>query len=179
MKRIIEIIVSFVLILIFLPFMFTVGMIIKLSSRGPIFYTGFRLGKNAKPFRYFKFRSMYVGSEKVTSFGLFIRRWHIDELPEFFLVLIGHMSLVGPRPLLRNSIKRDHKTYYASLKTKPGITGPYQINRQTEKTLEEIVCQNNWYAKHQNFWTDTKIILKTIPAIINQRAGTKKTVMIL
>ena len=188
MKRLSDIIVSLTLILIFLPLMVLISIIIKLSSPGPIFYTrknkmtpSYRLGKGAKPFFYFKFRSMFVESECVTKFGAFIRRWHLDELPELFLVFTGRMSLVGPRPWLRTSVKKpeNKKKYYASLKTKPGITGPFQINRKEKNSIDYVISLNNWYAENQGFKTDVKIILKTIPAIIKQRVGIRQTLTLL
>ena len=186
MKRSADFLISLMLITALLPFMIIIGIIIKIDSPGPIFYCrkknglpAHRLGKKTKLFYYFKFRSMFVGTEKVTKFGFFIRRWHIDELPELFLVLIGSMSLVGPRPLPRGSINRNLQSYYASLKSKPGITGPFQINQCKNNTVEEIIRINNWYFKNQGFLTDLIIILKTPLAIIKRKGGVKETFKIL
>jgi lipopolysaccharide/colanic/teichoic acid biosynthesis glycosyltransferase len=187
MKRIADLVLSFLLIASFLPVMLVTGILIKLSSPGPIFYKRksngapvLRIGKNAKLFRYFKFRSMYVGTNQVTRIGFFIRRWHIDELPELFLVFIGKMSLVGPRPIDKSYVIRNNKAYYNSLNAKPGITGPWQIHRKGDKTIEEIIKFNRWYAKHQCFLTDLNIIIKTPIAIIrNKECGVKETLKIL
>ncbi len=180
MKRLSDFLISLALIIVLLPFMIIIGIIIKIDSPGPIFYCrkkngrpAHRLGKKTKPFYYFKFRSMFVGTEKVTKFGFFIRRWHIDELPELFLVLIGSMSLVGPRPLPRGRINRNLQSYYASLESKPGITGPFQINQCNKNTVEEIIRMNNWYSKNQGFLTDLIIILKTPLVIIKRKGGGK------
>lgn len=186
MKRLSDFLISLILIVILLPLMLMIGITIKLDSRGPIFYShkknGFptyRIGKKMKPFYYFKFRSMFVGTEKVTNFGIFIRRWHLDELPELFLVLIGSMSLVGPRPLPQGTIKRSVNSYYNSLRVKPGITGPFQIHCFETITIEEMIYQNNWYAKNQGFLTDLIIIFKTPFAILKRRGGAKETFKIL
>jgi lipopolysaccharide/colanic/teichoic acid biosynthesis glycosyltransferase len=168
--------------------MIIVGIIIKLDSPGPIFYYQnkkgkrvYRLGKNSKPFPYFKFRSMYVGSEEATKFGCFIRRWHLDELPELLLVLNGSMSLVGPRPWTRDFLIKieNKKKFYDSMKAKPGITGPFQISRKEKSSIDYVIFLNNWYAENQGFITDTKIILKTIPAIMKQKVGIHKTLLVL
>lgn len=185
MKRLSDILVSLILIVILLPIMLLIGIIIKIDSTGPIFYCRkkngqrtYRIGKNAKPFYYFKFRSMINGTEEVSNFGSFIRRWHLDELPELFLVLIGHMSLVGPRPIFRNSIIRNRKAYLESLKVRPGITGPFQINRG-DHSMEHMINLNNWYADHAGFITDLIIIIKTPLVIIKQKFGVNKTFSIL
>lgn len=178
MKRLFDLLVSSSLIIPLLPFMLLIGIIIKLTSPGPMFHFSIRLGRNAKPFHYFKFRSMLVNTEKVTSFGAFIRRWHLDELPELFLVFIGRMSLVGPRPCCRNYIKRNCKLYYESLRAKPGITGPCQIKRNRRHTLEDIIYLNNWYHKNQGFVTDAKIIFCTPLAILKQKIGVTETLTI-
>ncbi|MFZ2309940.1 MAG: sugar transferase [Patescibacteria group bacterium] len=186
MKRLADIVISVTLIVILWPLMLIIGLMIKIDSSGPIFYShkkngqpDYRLGKGAKLFYYFKFRSMYVNTETVTKFGYFIRRWHLDELPELFLVLIGNMSLVGPRPLPRGRVRRNIKCYYESLKAKPGITGPIQINRNKNNTIEDVIIFNNWYADHLCFLTDLIIILKTPLAIIKQKEGASSTLSML
>ena len=186
MKRLADFLISLILIVILLPLMIIIGITITFDSPGPIFYhrkknsfPAYRIGKKTKLFYYFKFRSMFVDTEIVTEVGTFIRRWHLDELPELFLVLIGSMSLVGPRPLTRDVITRNPRSYYESLKTKPGMTGPSQINRYRGKTIEELIDLNNWYTKNQGFLTDLIIIFKTPFAILKQNEGTKKTLKIL
>lgn len=185
MKRLFDITVAFMLIIISWPLMLVVGIIIKIDSPGPIFYCrknngfiNYRIGKEAKPFYYFKFRSMFIDDEKVTNFGVFIRRWHFDELPELFLVLTGSMSLVGPRPRTKNSIIRSHDSYYKSLRVKPGMTGPFQISRHNN-TIEEVIYLNNWYSDNCCFIKDLIIILKTPLAILRQKEGAKETLKLI
>ena len=187
MKRIADLIFSSCLIIVLLPIMIITGVLIKLDSLGPIFYKQklngapvLRIGKNAKLFRYFKFRSMYIGTDEVTRIGFFIRRWHIDEVSELFLVFIGKMSLVGPRPVEKSYVIRNNKAYYNSLSSKPGITGPWQINRKSGKTIEDVIKFNRWYSKHQCFLIDFSIIIKTPIAIIkNKECGVAETLKIL
>jgi len=177
MKRFSDFLVSLILIIMLLPIMIVISIIIKFDSKGPIIYVSYRIGKGGKPFRYFKFRSMFVGSEKVTRFGIFIRRWHLDELPELFLVLTGSMSLVGPRPW--PAVKRNRKAYYQSLRVKPGMTGPAQINRHKENTIENVIILNHWYADNSGFLTDAQIIIKTPLAIMQQKNGVTETITII
>jgi len=177
-KRCLGFIFSLSLILILMPLLIVVAISIKLDSPGPIFYSCLRIGKYGKPFKYFKFRSMYVGTNKVTNFGRFIRRWHLDELPELFLVLIGRLSLVGPRPMPYSSITREHQAYSDSLQVKPGMTGPFQVRHNRRKNIEHIIFLNNWYAKKQCFFVDFSLILKTPKAIWKQKDGTDKSVKI-
>lgn len=177
-KRFLGFIFSLTLIVILLPLFILIAIGIKLDSRGPIFYNCQRIGKYGKPFHYFKFRSMYVGTTEVTNFGLFIRRWHLDELPELFLVLIGRLSLVGPRPMPLDFITRKHKDYYDSLKVKPGMTGLFQIRRNRRRNIEHIIFLNNWYADKKCFLIDFHILRKTPKAILKQKDGTDESVKI-
>lgn len=187
MKRIADFVLSSGLIILLLPVMILTAVLIKLDSSGPIFYSRksnglpvLRIGQNAKLFHYFKFRSMFTGTTQVTRIGLFIRRWHLDELPELFLVFIGKMSLVGPRPIDKCYVIRNNCAYYESMKAKPGITGPWQIHRKSNKTIEEIIKFNRWYARHQCLLTDLNIIIKTpLAIIINKDGGVTETLKII
>lgn len=182
MKRIFDLIISLILIIMLLPIMIIVSIGIKIDSPGPIFYCrksngvpAFRLGKDAKPFFYFKFRSMAVGTKEATRFGFFIRRWHLDELSELFLVLTGRMSLVGPRALERGCITHDHLSYYESLHNKPGVTGYMQINRKETLYIKDHIEANNLYFKNQSLMTDIIILIKTPACIWRQKCGAKTT----
>jgi len=186
MKRFFDFFISLALIIVLSPLMIILSILIKLDSTGPVFHhqksngqPALRLGKNAKPFFYFKFRSMFVNTDNVTNFGAFIRRWHLDELPELFQVLIGKMSLVGPRPLEKSCVKRKQLEYYQSLLTKPGMTGYMQIHRKESNCIEEHINANKWYFENKGFLTDSKILIKTPFAIMLQKSGSKKTMILL
>jgi len=166
--------------------MIIIGIIIKLSSPGPILYLRnryghrvYRIGKNAKPFLYFKFRSMFIDAETVTKFGCFIRRWHLDELPELFLVFIGSMSLVGPRPWSRDTVMKYKNDYYKTLQVRPGITGLFQIYRFKNNTVLEAIRLNNIYVEKCGFLMDLVIVLKTPLIILRKKGGVKSTFLIL
>jgi len=156
---------------------------VKLSSPGPVLFRQSRHGWNGKPFQMLKFRSMIVheeaaghitqaqrGDERITVFGALMRRTSLDELPQLFNVLIGDMSMVGPRP---HAIAHNHlycqkiDGYMLRHKVKPGITGWAQVNgwRGETDTLEKMETRieyDLWYIEHWSLWLDMKILLLTL-----------------
>lgn len=134
MKRISDILISLVLLLVFLPFWLIIALIISLESPGGPFYFQERIGKNALPFKILKFRSMRIGSDKkglitvgasdprITRSGRFLRKYKIDEFPQLINVLVGEMSLVGPRPEVEKYVKLYNEEQQRILKVRPGIT---------------------------------------------------------
>lgn len=186
-KRIIDIIGALLGIILFSPVMIVTAIIIKMTSEGPIFADiPPRAGQYAKPFKFFKFRSMYVGAHKdqeklqserdglfklekdprITKVGHVIRKWSIDELPQFFNVLIGNMSLVGPRPHYTYEYKEEHKRVLA---LKPGITGMGQISGRSDLSFDDEVQVDMYYMEHWSVWLDFWIILRTPLAILKNR----------
>ena len=184
-KRFVDIVIG----LIALPFVLLViivfGPIIYLTHRGPVFYNATRAGKDNKPFRMFKLRSMYVNSpdlknadgstfnsdndSRVTPIGKFLRKTSIDELPQFFNVLMGDMSLIGPRPKLYNpelTFDRMNDVWRNSFKIKPGITGYAQAYFRNSITQEEKLHWDTYYANNVSFKIDMTIIFKTIKSVI-------------
>lgn len=166
---------------ILLPF---IALLIKFTSAGPVFYKQTRLGKNARPFTLYKFRTMGVSAEKngpqlsgeydprITKLGKFLRYWHIDELPQFWNILKGDMALVGPRPerpffarLLTNKVP-----YYKIIyQQKPGLTSLGMIKYGYASSIEELTDRLYYdmvYLNYPTFWMDLKILLKTIRYII-------------
>ncbi len=183
----------FALFIIFLtiPLMMVIGLVIKLTDKGPIFFKQKRVGLGGKPFYVIKFRTMYPDAEKrlkellekdpsakeewektwklkkdprITPIGKFLRKTSLDELPQFFNVLKGEMSVVGPRPVVEEELKKFYKDkakYYISVK--PGITGYWQVEGRSDiEDYKKRVEMDVWYVKNQSFWLDLKIILKTI-----------------
>ncbi len=179
-KRTFDIVVSLVVCIILLPFIPIIAWCIKRQSPGPIFFKQDRTGHNGKTFTCLKFRSMHVNSEadslqatkddpRKFPFGNFIRKTNIDEFPQFFNVLIGDMSIVGPRPHMLA-----HTEQYGSIIDKymvrhfsrPGITGYAQVNGCRGETkelwqMEERIQKDVWYIENWTFWLDIKIIFKT------------------
>jgi exopolysaccharide biosynthesis polyprenyl glycosylphosphotransferase len=200
-KRLFDIIVSLVFIIILSPLLLLIAVIIKLDSRGPIFFSRrdddsplFRVGQGGKLFRYFKFRSMRDRSDslrynelagrnirqdgplvkikddpRVTRFGGFIRRFSLDELPEFFLVLNGKMSLVGPRPHLPEEVAKYERHHKKVLTLKPGITGLAQISGRSDLSFEEEVKLDTYYIENWSFLFDLTILLRTPLAVLKRR----------
>ena len=171
----IGIIVGFQLILLF-------GLLIKLTSKGNIFYTQERVGLMGKPFKVIKLRSMYIDAEKktgavwavrqdprVTPVGRLMRRTRIDELPQFLNVLKGDMSIVGPRPerpALTEKFSQEVIEFPQRLRVLPGITGYAQINGGYDITPEEKCRLDNFYIDHYSLWFDFKVLVGTIKIII-------------
>ena len=175
-KRMVDILGALVLILLFSPVMIAVAIGVKLSSPGPILFKQERIGKNKKPFKMLKFRSMRVtGTENTgwstnsdprkTRFGSFIRKFSLDELPQFFNVLKGDMSLVGPRPEVPFHVrhfKEEVPLYLLRQQVRPGITGWAQVNGlRGDTSIEERVKYDLWYIENWTIWLDLKILLMT------------------
>ena len=179
LKRIFDIIISILGILIILPFWIAVGIAIKLDSKGPVSYIHKRVGLQGKEFNCFKFRSMHVGSEenilvsnpldeRVTKVGAFIRKTSLDETPQLINVLIGHMSIVGPRPALPSQVKEFTGNESDKLLVKPGLTGWTQVNGRNSLPYKKRLELDSWYAKNWNLFLDLKIMLKTLFVLFKQ-----------
>jgi lipopolysaccharide/colanic/teichoic acid biosynthesis glycosyltransferase len=194
MKRIIDIFISLLGLILIWPFFFFVFVWIKLDDGGKVFFLQSRVGKDNRDFKMYKFRSMHAGSEKkglltvgaadarITKPGKFLRKYKMDELPQLINVLIGEMSLVGPRPEVRKYVDLYNTEQKKVLKVKPGITDPVSLqffdeaellskSPNPEKTyIEEIMPRKLLlaiqYAEKSSVWLDVKIILSTIRRII-------------
>lgn len=181
MKRILDIVVSLLMIIILSPLMLVTAIIIKVTSPGNIIFRQERVGINQKPFIMYKFRSMRVETEgdlsatekndsRCTKFGLFIRKFSIDELPQLFNVLKGNMSLVGPRPEIPFYVKEYRKSvplYMVKHYVKPGMTGWAQVNdlRGSDTSIEERIKLDIYYIEHWSVAFDIKILFKTFTKV--------------
>jgi len=201
MKRAMDIVGSIVAIILFLPLLPLVAAAIKLSSPGPVFFRQRRLGYHGQPFMFLKFRSMlmdqpttqseYVsrlvdeeygklGSDgvfkikndpRITRIGAFLRRTSLDELPQLVNVLLGQMSLVGPRPPIPYELEMYEPWQMKRLSIKPGITGLWQVSGRKRVTFEEMIEMDLKYAATQTAWLDLKILLRT-PFVVFAGKGT-------
>lgn len=195
-KRIIDIVVSAILLVILAIPMAFIAVLVKLTSEGPVLYKQQRAGLNGRPFTLLKFRSMYKDADKLKSFlldkneingpafklsndprvtplGRFLRRYSIDELPQLINVLRGEMSLVGPRPLPLDEVaKFDNPGYRRRLSMKPGLTCLWQISGRSEiKDFDEWVRLDLEYIDNWSLWLDFKIMLKTIPVVLSGKGA--------
>lgn len=186
-KRSFDILFSSIAILAGLPVFLTLMLITKATSKGPIFYKQERIGRNGQPFYILKFRSMIVDSEvngpqltsnndpRITKWGNFMRKTHLDEIPQFFNVLMGDMSVVGPRPERAHFIQQivARQPLYTQLLTiRPGITSIGQVDYGYAETVEEM-CQRMLldlkYLSQVNLMTDLKVIGQTVMTMINKK----------
>lgn len=199
LKRVFDILFSLLVIILISPILLLTSLLIFFTSKGPILYTQKRVTLEGKEFNCYKFRTMFKDAEKVlqkildedekkrreweiyfklkddpriTPFGKFLRKTSIDELPQFFNVLKGELSVVGPRPMPKDELwKRYGDKAPKILSVRPGITGLWQISGRNQLSIEKRVEIDNYYVDNKNFLLDSLIILKTIPAIFTSRGA--------
>jgi len=193
-KRAFDVFCSLLGLIILAPLIFLIALIIKLDSKGPILFIQPRVGLNNKDFHIFKFRTMYIASDKkglltignrderVTTFGYYLRRYKLDEIPQLWNVLKGDMSFVGPRPELRKYVNYYSKDDLILFTVKPGITGLASIKFRNEVELlkasknpedyfinviiPEKNALNKIYNSKNNFWFDLKLIVITVYKVL-------------
>jgi len=179
LKRIIDVVVSGIGLIVLLPIFGIIGIFIKLDSKGPVFFVQERAGKDGKIFKAYKLRTMVQRADRlignnpiveknpyITRIGKVLRRIGIDELPQLINVFKGDMSLVGPRPTILYQVKEYNDFQRKRLSVKPGITGWALINGRNKLSWPEKIKLDIWYIEHWSFWLDIKILLKTISVII-------------
>lgn len=183
LKRIMDFIIALIAIPLVLLIIVIMSPFIYFNDKGPVFYNAPRLGMNGKKFKMLKFRSMYINSPdlrnsdgstfnssndpRVTKVGKFMRKTSLDEIPQIFNVLIGQMSLVGPRPTLATKnfldISEDERKRYT---VRPGITGYSQAYYRNSISQSEKFRQDNYYVDNISFLLDAKIIIKTVASVL-------------
>jgi len=178
-KRIMDIILSFIAILVFGMPMLLLAILIKLDSKGPVIFKQQRPGENKEMFNIYKFRTMRTDtpnvstedlgdpSQYITKLGMFLRKSSLDELPQLFNIFMGHMSIVGPRPALYNQYElirmRDE---VGANNIRPGLTGYAQVLGRDHISDQEKVSYDKYYVEHMNFWLDVKIIWWTAKSVV-------------
>jgi len=177
-KRIFDIIFSLLIIIISSPIIFFISILIIIIDGKPIFFVQNRSGLNQRSFRFFKFKTMInrnvdneklsSETERITRLGRFLRKTSLDELPSFFNVIKGDMSVVGPRPLLERYVERYDKNQLKRLDVKPGVTGLAQIKGRNSISWEEKFFYDLQYVENHNFIIDLKIILLTLKFVFKR-----------
>ena len=174
-KRIFDIILSLLLIIILSPLLIVIALIVRIESHGPAIFKQKRKGQYGSNFIIYKFRTMYHHTpnnkasrdldnreDYITSFGNFLRVTSLDELPQLFNIIKGEMSFVGPRPLILSEKEFHQARKKAGVyDAKPGVTGYAQINGRDHVTFKEKIELDKYYVDHQSLWLDLKIIIKT------------------
>lgn len=190
LKRLFDILISSVLLLLLSPLFLALGLWTKLDSKGPVFFKQVRVGKNGVPFSMIKFRSMRVDAERlreqldkentvsggpafklkadprVTRSGRWLRKYSLDELPQLWNVLRGHMSLIGPRPPLPDEVAQYTNYHWRRMDVLPGMTGLWQVSGRSDLDFESWIDLDIQYIERWSFALEMKILLKTIPVVI-------------
>jgi len=194
LKRALDVLVSVTALVVVLPLCLLIGLAIKLDSRGPVLFAQVRAGTGGRPFRMLKFRSMVADAEeqlhnlvaldrlpepvfklhgdpRVTRLGRTLRRWSLDELPQLWNVLVGDMSLVGPRPEQLELVEQYEPEHFRRLAVKPGITGPMQVYGRGELNFAERLAVERHYIDNMSVFGDLRILALTIPVALSGRGA--------
>jgi len=199
LKRAFDLLISLMLFPILIPLILVIAILIKLDSKGSIFFAHERIGENGKTIRVIKFRTMYHDAKerlekllkedeqarkewetnfklkndpRVTKIGKLLRKTSLDELPQIFNVLKGDMSLVGPRPVIKEEIEKyygDFVQYYYMVK--PGITGLWQVSGRSDTDYDKRVRLDTWYVLNWSLWLDLVILIKTVEAVLKGKGA--------
>jgi exopolysaccharide biosynthesis polyprenyl glycosylphosphotransferase len=192
LKRVLDVVLSALTVVVLSPVLLAVAIAIKLDSHGPVFYSSERIGKRGRVFRCIKFRTMVRDAEerragmmhmneregvlfkisndpRITKLGRFLRKYSFDELPQFFNVLRGDMSIVGPRPPLASEVKEYKLSHLRRLDVMPGVTGLWQVQGRQDPSFDSYISLDVAYIENWSIWLDLKIIGRTIGVVL---AGT-------
>jgi exopolysaccharide biosynthesis polyprenyl glycosylphosphotransferase len=192
LKRGLDILLSSIALVLLSPILLAVALAVKLDSRGPVFYSAERIGKRGHVFRCVKFRTMVRDAEvrraevmhmnerdgvlfkisndpRITPVGRILRKYSLDELPQFFNVLRGDMSIVGPRPPLASEVQEYKLSHLRRLDVTPGITGLWQVQARQDPSFDSYISLDVTYIDNWSLWLDMKIIARTIGVVF---AGT-------
>lgn len=194
-KRIIDIVISFIGMIVLLPIFLIIAAVIKLDSKGPVFFVHKRIGKDGKEIGIYKFRTMVQNAEdliekftpeqqaefkenyklqhdpRVTKVGKFLRKTSLDELPQILNILKGDLSIIGPRPVIAKELEKYGKNKEKFVSVKPGLTGFWAANGRSDTTYAERVQMELYYIDNMSLKMDIKIFFKTIIAVIKKEGA--------
>ena len=190
LKRAFDLVGATLVLIVVAPVMAAIALAIQLDSPGPVLFRQLRIGRDGAPFRIYKFRSMIAGADRlkddlrhlneadglfkidddprVTTVGRLLRRTSLDELPQIFNVLLGQMSLVGPRPLVADEDGRILGVRRGRLRLTPGMTGQWQVSGSSRVPREDMVKLDHLYVSNWTLWGDVKILLRTVPYVLGR-----------
>jgi exopolysaccharide production protein ExoY len=197
-RRSVDLVLASFALLFFAPLMVLVAIAVWMQDGGPVFYAHSRVGRDGRVFKCLKFRSMLVDSEarlqrllaespearaewdrdhklrndpRITALGSFLRRSSLDELPQLFNVLVGEMSLVGPRPIVAGEVKRYGRRFGHYCSVRPGITGLWQVSGRNDVSYRRRVAIDTCYAQHQSLALDLRILIATVPSVLMRKGS--------
>jgi exopolysaccharide biosynthesis polyprenyl glycosylphosphotransferase len=182
-KRVMDLAMSFASIILTSPFWLFIVLWIKIDSRGPVFFTQSRVGKDGKPFNMVKFRTMYTETDayarspkspadsRITRSGRFLRKFSLDELPQLINIIVGDMSIVGPRPEMPFIVARYKEWEKKRLSVKPGLTGLWQVIGRKDLPLEDNIQYDFYYIRNRSLVMDISIVMRTLPALLSRRGA--------
>jgi exopolysaccharide biosynthesis polyprenyl glycosylphosphotransferase len=193
-KRIFDFLVTLGVLVLIWPVFLVIAILIKIDSPGPVFYFSKRYGRRGRIFNMFKFRSMVSNADKImeqlknknevdgpifkikedpriTRVGKFLRKYSLDELPQFINVILGNMSLVGPRPLPIHQVQKEDLRQLRRLEIRPGITGLWQIRGRSDVSFARLLRWDVWYINNWSFVLDLKILLQTFPVVLKGKGA--------
>lgn len=194
-KRVIDVVLSIVGLILLSPVFLLIGLIIKLDSKGPVFFAHTRIGKNGKLIKIYKFRTMQQNAEemiknftpeqlkeyrknyklkhdpRVTKLGKFLRKTSLDELPQIVNIIKGDLSIIGPRPVVEEELELYEENKEKFLSITPGLTGYWQANGRSSTTYEERMKMELYYVDNCSFSMDVKIFFKTIVSVFKREGA--------
>ena len=188
-KRMIDVVLSLFGLVLISPFVVIIAILIKIDSKGPVFFKHHRIGKNGKPFSMYKFRTMKDGAEamindftpeqleewnenfklkddpRITRIGKFLRKTSLDELPQLINILKGDMSIVGPRPIIEEELEGYGNDKDEFLSIRPGLTGWWASNGRSEISYPERCSYELYYVRNESFWLDVKVMFLSVISV--------------
>ena len=188
-KRVLDVSISLLVLLVTSPLMILIAVMVKCGSRGPIFYRAQRIGRKGRTFTCYKFRTMVVNADKlredlahlneregvlfkisndprITRIGVILRKYSLDELPQLFNVLMGDMSLVGPRPPMAAEVEQYDLAHLRRLDVLPGMTGLWQVEARQDPSFDSYISLDTAYVENWNLLLDLRILARTIGVVV-------------
>lgn len=194
-KRMLDVIIATIGLIVLAPIVLVIAIIIKLDSKGPVFFAHTRIGKNGKKFKMYKFRTMYENAQemikeftpeqmkewkenfklkddpRITKIGKFLRKTSLDELPQIVNIIKGDLSIIGPRPIIDEELEKYGENKEKFLSVTPGLTGYWQANGRSETSYEQRMEMELYYVENESFKLDVQIFLKTFISVLKKEGA--------